>query len=357
MKQHEFNKQLFEFISFMPKIELHLHLEGAFTVETLFRLIKKYGGDSTIKSVDDIKKKFMYKSFNDFIETWYWKNNFFRKGEDFEISTYETLLGLKKQKVVYIEAFFSPWDFEKNGIPMEEITESVIYGCERAERDSGIRWKLIADLNRDHGPEAAFRRIEKIAVYKNRGIIGIGLGGNETLYPASLFTEVFRAARSLGLRRVAHAGEAAGAESVSSALFDLKAERIGHGVRAIEDARIIKILKESQTPLEVCITSNVLTGSVQSVTEHPVKQFIDHGLNVTINTDDPTMFNCTISDEYFLLLGVLKCSLSDIKRVCYNALNSSFLEQDVRNAYKSIFDDVWKHAPQNQLKQNEGTII
>ncbi len=344
-KYHRWN----EFIRCLPKIELHLHLEGAFTLETLYRLIKKYGGDHDIYSIEDIKLKFIYDKFEDFIQTWYWKNKYFREGEDFELSTYETLVGLKQQNVVYIEAFFSPWDFGHNGISMEEITESVILGCERAEKDTGIQWKLIADLNRDHGPELASKHLEKIAAYNNRGVIGVGLGGNESLHPAALFTDVFQEAKALGLRRVAHAGEAAGAESVYSTIIDLNAERIGHGVRAIDNPDLMNLLKQSQIPIEVCITSNVMTGAVPSINYHPVKQFLRQGLKVTINTDDPTMFNCTLNDEYFLLLGVLQCSLQDIKNVCYNALESSFLDHVERIQFEKIFNDAWIQAPEDLI--------
>lgn len=349
MTNSDKNDRLNEFICSIPKIELHLHLEGAFTIETLYRLIHKYGGDPTIRSLEDIKQKFYYEKFEDFIRTWYWKNNFFRTGDDFELSTYETLVNLKQQNIVYIEAFFSPWDFEKNGISMEEITESVIRGCEHAEQDTGIQWKLIADLNRDHGPEAALKNVEKIAVYKNQGVVGIGLGGNESLHPATQYVDVFREAKALGLRRVAHAGEADGAESVSSAIIDLNAERIGHGVRAIDNPDLMNLLKRSQIPIEVCITSNVMTGAVPSMHEHPVKQFLQQGLKVTINTDDPTMFNCTLNDEYSLLLGVFQCSFQDIKKVCYNALESSFLDRVERIQFEKIFNDAWDQVPEDLI--------
>jgi adenosine deaminase len=349
--EKEITHNMHETISGIPKIELHLHLEGAFTLSTLYRLMQKYGGNPHIGSVEDIKQIFIYDKFEDFIQTWYWKNTFFREGEDFELSAYETLVGLRQQNIVYIEAFFSPWDFEQNGISMEEITESVIRGCENAERDSGIRWKLIADLNRDHGPDQALHRLENIARYRDKGVIGIGLGGNERLHPAAPFADVFREAKALGLRRVAHAGEAAGAESVSSAIIDLDAERIGHGVRAIDSPQLMTMLKESQIPVEVCITSNVMTGAVSSVYEHPVREFLKQGLKVTINTDDPTMFNCTLNDEYFLLLGLLQCPLQDIKRVSFNALDAAFLDNKERAALEELFRDAWDQVPEDLMSQ------
>jgi adenosine deaminase len=265
-------------------------------------LIEKYGGDPGIQSVDDLKTRFAYRDFAHFIAVWQWKNKFFRRGEDFEVSAYETLQRLHTQNVVYVEAFFSPWDFADNGVSMHEITEALVSGCSSAERDFGIRWKLIADINREHGPEAGLKRIDEVASYRDRGVIGIGLGGSEHLCPAELFVDVFARAARRGLFLTAHAGEASGAASVRAAVEQLRVQRVGHGVRAFEDPRLVEELAARRIPLEMCITSNVCTGVVPSAAAHPIRRYLQQGVVVTANTDDPTMFGCSLIDEYCVYL-------------------------------------------------------
>jgi len=314
-----------EIIQNMPKVELHLHLEGAFTFEFLFNLINKYGGDPAVQSIADLKKMFMFKDFPHFIKTWFWKNQFFKQAEDFEASTYATLKNLHEQHVVYLEAFYSPWDFAPNGLTARDITEATLRGISKAECDFGIRCQLIADISRDHGWENAVQRFYDITPFRENGVIGIGLGGSEQDYPPQLFKDVFKEAKKHNFHTVAHAGEAAGPESVWTAMEILGIERIGHGVRAVEDARLVATLKQNQMPLEICVTSNLKTGVFPSVQTHPVSHFFEDGLFVTINSDDPTMFGSTITDEFMLLHQKLNFSLAAIRQLTENAVRATFL--------------------------------
>lgn len=322
----------------MPKIELHLHLEGAFMLESLMTLIDKYGGDPSINSVEELEKKFIFKDFPHFIETWVWKNQFFKSPEDFEFTTYHTLKDLHKQNVVYTEAFYSPWDFAGNGLGAQEITEAHLSAVNRAEKNFGIQCKLIADISRDVGWENSVQRFKQIIPYRDLGVIGIGLGGSEQQYPNELYEDVFKLAKQEGFHVVAHAGEAAGAESVLSVLDVLKAERIGHGVRAIEDPDLIDKLKENKIPLEVCVTSNLKTGVFPSLEEHPIKEFFEQGLAVNINTDDPTMFGTTLTDEFLLLYDGLNFSIDDINKLTINAVDATFLSEDEKRELKTSFE-------------------
>ncbi len=331
-----------EFINKMPKIELHLHLEGAFTLESLMILIAKYGGDPSINSVEDLEKKFIFKDFPHFIETWIWKNQFFKSPEDFEFTTYHTLKDLHQQNIVYTEAFCSPWDFNTYGLAASEITEAHISAVNRAENDFGIQCKLIADISRDVGWENSVERFKQIILYRDLGVIGIGLGGSEQQFPNELYKDVFKLAKQEGFHVVAHAGEAAGAQSVRSALDVLKAERIGHGVRAIEDPVLIEELKENETPLEVCVTSNLKTGVFPSLDKHPIKHFFEQGLAVNINTDDPTMFGTTIAKEFLLLYERFNFYDDDIKKLTINAVEASFLSEDEKKGLKSSIKRFWQ---------------
>ncbi len=325
----------------MPKVELHLHLEGAFTLETLLRLIRKHEPSSSIHSTDDLQARLTYTDFSGFIDAWNWKNSFFRSGKDFELLAYHTLESLSRQNVLYVEPFFSPWDFEDNGISMEEITESILAGCARATRDSGIEWNLIADINREHGPEKGMARIEQILRYRDRGVIGVGLGGREKEYPAERFAQVYAQADRGRLLLTAHAGEADGPASIRAALDRLHVHRIGHGIRAREDDALMAQLAERKIPLEVCITSNVKTGVVPSLRGHPVRTLFDRHLYVTINSDDPTMFDCSLTGEYLLLLEQLGFTPAEIKTLSLNGVTASGLDEHAKLKLCSRFEEFW----------------
>ncbi len=339
------NNKIRNTIKNMPKIELHLHLEGAFTVSFLFDLIQKYGTDPAVKTIRDLEKKFVFKDFPHFIETWFWKNQFFKSPEDFEKSTYFTLKNLYQQNVIYAEVFYSPWDFVQFGLQVESITEATLAGIQRAKNDFGIRCQLIADLCRDYGAETAIDRFKQILPYRNKGVIGIGLGGSEQNFPPEPFESVFQFVRDTGFHRVAHAGEAAGAKSVWGAIEKLDVERIGHGVRAIEDPRLVQYLREKQIPLEVCVTSNLKTAVFPSLEAHPIKQFFEDGLLVTINSDDPAMFGANITDEYYRLSEKVGFTPESLKQLTFNAINAAFLSTDEKKKY-------WKHIDQYWSKES-----
>jgi len=336
--------QIRETIKNMPKIELHLHLEGAFTFEFLFDLIQKYGGDPTVRTIHDLEKKFVFRDFPHFIETWFWKNQFFKSPEDFEQSTYFTLKNLHQQNVVYAEVFYSPWDFVQFGLQVEAITEATLAGIDRAKIDFGIRCQLIADLCRDYGAETAIDRFKQIIPYRDKGVIGIGLGGSEQKFPPEPFESVFQFARDKGFHRVTHAGEAAGAESVWGAVEKLDVERIGHGVRSIEDPKLVDYLKQKQIPLEVCVTSNLKTAVFPSIEVHPIKQFFDDGLLVTINSDDPTMFGATITDEFLILYEKAGFTSEPLKQLTFNAIDAAFLSMDEKLNYRIQIDRHWEET-------------
>lgn len=335
------NNQIHETIKNTPKIELHLHLEGAFTVEFLFELIQTYGGDPSVKTIHDLKKKFIFRDFPHFIETWFWKNQFFKSSEDFEHSTYFTLKNLHHQNVIYAEVFYSPWDFVQFGLQVEKITEAILAGIQRAKNDFGIRCQLIADRCRDYGAETAIDRFKQILPYRDKGVIGIGLGGSEQKFPPEPFEKVYKLAKEKGFHRVAHAGEATGAESVWRAIQKLDVERIGHGVRSIEDPRLVEFLKERQLPLEVCATSNLKTAVFPSIEAHPIKQFFEAGLLVTINSDDPTMFVTTITNEVIMLYEEVDFTPRSIKQLTFNALDAAFLSTDEKKNYRKQIDQYW----------------
>ncbi len=306
----------------VPKVELHLHLEGAIPYDTLWELIQKYGGDPAVPDLKSLQRKFEYKDFPHFIETWIWKNAFLREYEDFTLFAEAVARDLASQNIRYVEAFYSPPDFAQRGLHLQRLTEAIRTGLGNVPE---IEIALIADVVRDNGPEKASATLAQVNEVRNLGVIGIGLGGSEQTFPPEPFKPVYAEARRLGLHTTAHAGEAAGSESIWGAIRALHVERIGHGVRAGEDEKLLDYLAEKQIPLELCPLSNVCTGVVKSMDEHPAQKLFQRGLCITINTDDPKMFGNSLADEYRLLEQRLGFSRQDLRTLILNGISASWM--------------------------------
>jgi len=310
----------------VPKIENHLHLEGAIPLEALWELIKKYGGDPSVPDLNRLEKRFVYSDFNHFIETWIWKNQFIREYDDFSFLTSAVLDDLVSQNVKYAEVFVSPSSFRKN-----LVTQRIIEAISKSiSNNKTIRVRLIIDMVRNFGPENEMRTLFEMNEVKSLGIVGIGIGGSEKEFPPELFKDVYEQARKFGFRTTAHAGEAAGSESIWGALRVLRAERIGHGTKAVDDPELLKYLAGYQIPIELCPLSNFRTRVINSKEDHPVKTFVEMGIPVSINTDDPKMFGNSLSDEYRNLQDVFGFSDDDITAIILNSINTLWLEESER---------------------------
>lgn len=312
----------------VPKVELHLHLEGAIPLPALWELMKKYGGDPEVRSIEDLKRRFEYRDFTHFIQTWIWKNRFLREYEDFEFIGEAIAHELKKQNIIYAEAFYAPPNHTRKGrLQTGRITEAFRRGLSRVQ---GIEVNLIADLVRDLGALAAERTLMEVHEVRGFGVIGIGIGGTENEYPPYLFKNVYEKARNLGFRTTAHAGEIADADSIWGAIRELRVERIGHGTRAINDASLIEYLRQRRIPIEMCPISNVRTRSVPSIKDHPIRRFYDAGLVVFVNTDDPAMFNTSMAQEFRVLHEVHGFTPDEIRKLIINAAESSWLPDNYK---------------------------
>jgi len=349
----ELSDKLEKFTLEIPKVELHLHLEGAIPLNTLFGFVQRRGNNKLIKNLKDLKKRLVYSNFAQFIKVWLWKNAFITEYEDFEELAYRVLQNLSQQKVKYVEAFYSPRDFTFRNKKLSAcgITESLIKGKRKAFDDFGIRSELIVDVVRDYGPRMGMGLIKELSTYLGRGLIGIGLGGSEKLFPAGLFSKVYQEARERGFRLTAHAGEAAGAKSIWAALNELGAERIGHGLRAYEDPQLINYLQERQTPLEMCVVSNIKTRVCKSFKEHPIRDYFKEGLMVTINSDDPAMFNTSITNEYLVLIQKFGFSLEEIRKINFNSIQASFMTDEGKDTMKGAFNKEWERLTSKYFKK------
>lgn len=309
----EFNK--------IPKIENHLHLEGAIPVETVWQLIQKYGGDKSVANVGQLKDRFVFRDFNHFIETWSWKNQYLREYEDFVLITDAVLRDIISQNVKYAEIFISPSLF-KDRLQIQRIVESVAAGI---TKNPGIKVNLIVDLVRNYGAEEEMKTLYEINEVKHLGIKGIGIGGSEKEYPPELFADIYNKARDFGFRTTCHAGEAAGPESIWAAINLLKPERIGHGTAAVHDIKLMEYLSDSKIPVELCPLSNLRTKVIEKIEHHPVAKYIEYGIPVSINTDDPKMFGNSLAEEYQVLRDVFGFSDTSICKIITDSVYTTWL--------------------------------
>ncbi|MBL6597801.1 MAG: adenosine deaminase [Alphaproteobacteria bacterium] len=305
----------------LPKAELHLHLEGAIPLDALWALVEKHGGDASVPNRAALRERLTYPDFPAFIDAWVWKNGFLKTAEDFTFIAEAVARDLARQNILYAEFFFSPSRFADQGLSAGDLAQAIRRGLDRVPECE--TW-LIPDLVRDHGPENAARTLAEIKELTEYGIVGVGMGGSEHVVPPEPFAPVYEEARRLGLKTSVHAGEAAGAESVRGAAEVLRVDRIGHATRAEEDPALIDLLSERQIALELCPLSNVATGSIKRIEDHPARRYMDRGLNISINTDDPGMFHNSMAEEYAVLIERFGFTADEIRRLVLNALDASW---------------------------------
>jgi adenosine deaminase len=327
----------------IPKAELHVHLEGSIPHEGLFELIEKYGGDPVAPNVAALTDRFQYKDFPQFIERWIWKNQYLREYEDFAFIAENIARDFARQRILYAEMFFSPSSFSRRGLAVQELAQAVRAGFSRVPE---VRINLIADLVRDFGPESEMVVLKQLNEVKSLGILGIGIGGSEHTFPPCPFKPVYDEARHMGFRTNAHAGEAMGAESIWDAIRYLQVDRIGHGTRAQEDPQLVQYLAEHKIPLEMCPVSNCRTRVVNSLLEHPIRRYFEAGVIVTVNTDDPKMFQTSLAEEYRLLEQECGWAKRDICRLILNAVESSWQPVEEKADLIARFkkDEAWHNA-------------
>ena len=319
----------------LPKAELHLHLEGAIPLPALFELVQAAGGDPAIPTVEALRDRLVYPDFPAFIDAWIWKNGFLRTYDDFAFVAEAVAADLARQNIRYAELFFSPSRFADRGLSPAGLASAIRSGFSRVPEATLY---LIADLVRDHGPErAAVTLGEVVEVAEEAGILGIGIGGSEHLYPPEPFAPVYEAARKVGLRTGAHAGEAAGAASVRGAVEVLRVDRLGHALRAEEDEAVVDLLARTGVALELCPLSNLATGVIERIEDHPVRRYWERGLNISINTDDPGMFHNSLAGEYAVLMDVFGFSRAEIRRLAAAALEAAWCGPDEKARLRPLF--------------------
>jgi len=281
-----------------PKIELHVHLEGTIKPQTLLQIARRNDVRLPADTVEGLADLYRFRDFSDFIRTWVLTTNCLRTADDFRQIVVDYAAEAATHGAVYIEGIFSPAERALRGVDWDEIFTGYCDGAQEAFERHGVRVRLTPDITRGFDADLNRKVVEMAVAYAERGVVGVGLGGMEADWPPELYTELFRIAREAGLGSVPHAGETAGAASIRGALEALGADRIRHGIHAVEDPGLLAEIVARGVVLDVCPVSNLRTGVVPSLQEHPLPALVAAGARCSISTDDPAMFDTDLEREY-----------------------------------------------------------
>ncbi len=281
-----------------PKIELHVHLEGTVRPDRLLEIARRNDYPLPADTVEGIAALYDYRDFDHFIEVWILATNALRGADDFRQIVVDYAAEAASHGAVYLEAIFSPIERTWRGVGWDELFTGYCDGAQEARERTGVEVRLTPDITRDAPLEDAITAAHYAVRYRDRGVVGLGLGGEEAPYPPEPFAPAFRIARDGGIGSVPHAGEVAGPASVRGALDALRPDRIRHGIRAHEDPALVRELATRGIVLDVCPISNVRTGAVRSLAEHPLPALVEAGVRCSISTDDPAMFDTDLSNDH-----------------------------------------------------------
>ncbi len=327
---------LTEFIRRMPKVELHVHLEGAIRPATLLQLARRHGVELPASTLEGLHDWFRFTDFAHFVEVYWAICDCIRDAHDLELITAEFLTGQAAQNIAYSEVIFTPFTHIER-IPLQDQLEAINLARSRAEQELGVRCGLVPDISRQVRPiEHALQVADFVIDNVDNGIIALGLGGPETDNPPELFAGAFEPVHAAGIPSLPHAGETEGPASVWGAIDTLHAVRIGHGVRSLEDPELVACLRDRGIPLDVSPSSNVCLGVAPSLEEHPLPRLVGEGLVVTINSDDPTMFNTSLTEEYLRLADAFGYGPDELVGFVTTAARVSLLPEPQRTRLEAL---------------------
>jgi adenosine deaminase len=308
----------------MPKVELHLHLEGSIRPPLLLELARRNGVDLGVADVEELVARYEFRDFHHFIELYLVGMSAIRSGQDVLDAIDALAAELAGQNVRYAEVTTTAYLHHVNGTPTADYRDALDLGARRAREAHGLDLGWIVDIPRSvEGPDAGWTADLLTGPFAPADAVAIGLGGPEAEYPPEWYRASFDRARAAGIPAVVHAGEVAGPASVRGALDALHAVRIGHGVRSMEDPDLVRELADRQVPIEVSVTSNVLLGVCPSVESHPLPAMLTAGLNVSVNTDDPAYFSTTLNDEHLIVHGCLGVPVHDLVAAQRRAIDAA----------------------------------
>jgi adenosine deaminase len=332
------DEDLRQFVEELPKVELHVHLEAAMQPGTLLALARRRGVDLPGRTESEIKEWFRFRDFDHFVEVYLLCSKCLWAPEDFQLLAEDLVAAQARQNVLYTEAHFTISTHMANGVNASEVAAALAETVAKAEQEEGIRLRLIPDIVRNMPVNRADQTLEWALENSGDLVVALGLSGKED-HPCEPFRGHFEEAAAQGLRRVAHAGEQSGPEAIWAALELCGAERIGHGISAVESETLLSELRNKQIPLEVCPTSNLRLGYATSLASHPVGELYRGGVELSINSDDPMLFDTTLTDEYSRVAEVLGLGAEEMAELSLTALRHSFLPVTERERFERVFED------------------
>lgn len=314
-----------EYIRALPKVELHVHLVGSAGIDTVLELARRHPEAGVPTDRDELIDFYTFRDFNHFLKVFWAVQSMLTEARD--ITTLVTGLAaeLARQNVRYAEVTVTPYNHHLDGLPVDDVLTGLADGRALAAAEHGVELAWVFDIPGEKGVKAGRETLTIALRERPDGLISFGLGGPEVGIGRAQFEPFFTAAREAGLHSVPHAGETTGPATVWSALHDLGAERVGHGTSSASDPALLAYLAEHRIPLEVCPTSNVRTQQVPSIDAHPVRRMLDHGVVVTLNTDDPPMFGATLEGEYLAVAESLGLRPVEVAALARNGVEASFL--------------------------------
>jgi len=319
-----------------PKIELHLHLEGAIPCTDIFEIARNRG----LSDVAEVREKLRFRGYSDFFRAWFSTIDFLREASDFTFVVERFVERLERSGVVWAEVFVSPPDFEmrkKGPIAFSEVLKLWLDAFDRVKQ-SNVEVRLIVDLVRLYPPSNAARWLEEVIDLRSgdggERIVGIGFGGPENSTPLKFYKSVVRRARDEGLLCVAHAGECGSARDVEDAVFDLRIDRLGHALGLVSSDRAYSQVMQNRLPIEICPSSSIHTGMIEKISAHPIKHWFEDGCAVVIGTDDPSLFKTEMSMEYLHLHRAFGWGNKEFQRLLANSIEASLMPRSKANAFK-----------------------
>ncbi|MCR6582971.1 adenosine deaminase [Campylobacter insulaenigrae] len=311
------------FLQNIPKVELHLHIEGSLEPSMMFELAKRNNINLKFKNEDEIKKAYDFSNLQDFLDIYYQGANVLQTKQDFYDLTWAYIQKCKEQNVVHTEIFFDPQTHTARNIPIKIVVEGIYEALEEAKNQFGISSFLIACILRHLSEEEGLKTLDELCLYKDK-IKAIGLDSSELNNPPSKFKNLFKKAKQEGFLLVAHAGEEGDSEYIKEAL-ELGINRIDHGVKCEQDKNLLEIIVQKQIPLTVCPLSNVKLKVFKNMQEHNILKLLQQNVCVGVNSDDPAYFGGYILENFIALDETFKLSKDEVKKLCINAVNASFL--------------------------------
>ena len=338
-----------EWLNALPKVELHMHLEGSLEPELMFELASRNNIELPFETVGQLREAYEFSNLQDFLDIYYQGANVLQVEADFYDLAWAYLEKCQQQNVVHVEPFFDPQTHIDRGIPFETVINGISRALKDGETRLGISSELIMCFLRHLSEEAAFDTLTQAGPYFDR-IIGVGLDSSEKGYPPEKFSRVFASARESGLLTVAHAGEEGPAEYVWTAINDLKVSRVDHGVRSIDDPELIAYLVESRMPLTVCPLSNTKLRVFDDMSQHTILDMLEKGVCVTVNSDDPAYFGGYMTENFEALAQNLDMTVQQAIQLVLNSIEASFADDARKQVMRNLIgcvSDSWPVSPNN----------